>query len=248
MLDGFTDQIVATMLVSLRLAPTFAFAPPFTFLRTPASVRLALILGLGFWLNAVHPVAPIAREALLDMMASELLLGMTLAISLQLAFAALLMAGRTIDVQVGFGLAQVADPTLRAQMPLVGTLFVYGAAAIFFATSGPNDLLVIWARSLEVLPLGAFTGIDDLSTLLSYLSTIFATALGVAGLVMLTIFLVDLGVAFLSRTLPQMNALVLGFQVKAIVLLVTLPFVFAFSGAAFLRIVRLAVNTAPQLI
>jgi flagellar biosynthesis protein FliR len=55
-------------------------------------------------------------------------------------------------------------------------------------------------------------------------------------------------IAFMSRTLPQMNMLVLGFQVKTIALLVTLPFVFAFSGSLFLRLVRLAIDATPDLI
>jgi flagellar biosynthetic protein FliR len=52
----------------------------------------------------------------------------------------------------------------------------------------------------------------------------------------------------MSRTLPQMNVLVLGFQVKTLALLVTLPFVFAFSGSLFLRLMRLAIEVTPQLI
>lgn len=251
-METYSSQIIATLLMSLRIAPTFAFAPPFTLLRTPVSVRLLLSLGLALWVVLANPAhtydQPIVGAHLIPAILSELLLGIALSVSLQLAFAAMLTAGRVIDIQVGFALAQVADPTLRSQMPLVGTLFAYAGAAIFFAAGGPADLLAIWSLSVEHVPIGAFAAHPDLSLLLSYISVIFVLAVGLAGLVLMTLFLLDLTIAFLSRTLPQMNVLVLGFQVKTLALLLTLPFVFAFSGALFLRIIRLAIDASAWMI
>ncbi len=249
-MGGYTNLLIAAFLISLRIAPTFAFAPPFTLMRVPAVVRLILSLSLGFWIAASHP--EIARTlpqggAVAPVFASELVLGVAFSLGLQLAFAALLTAGRAIDFQVGFGLAVLADPTLRTQMPLVGTLFACAAGAVFFATSGPADLVAIWSGSIERIPLGGFLNNVDLAAILNYLSTIFAMSLGLAGLVLATLFLIDLAIAFVSRTLPQMNVLVLGFQVKIIAMLTTLPFVFALSGAAFLRIVRSALEITARL-
>jgi flagellar biosynthetic protein FliR len=251
-MEVYANQVIAVLLVSLRVAPTFAFAPPFTLLRTPASVRVALSLGLAIWLVVAHPATTsgvdVSSRGLIAAAASELLLGMTLTVALQIAFAALMTAGRAIDIQVGFGLAQIADPTLRTHMPLVGALFSYAAAAVFFATDGPLDLLAIWSRSIEAIPLGGFITGPRLEPLLGYMQVVFILAMGLAGIVFLVLFLIDLSVAFMSRTLPQMNVLLLGFQVKTIALLLTLPFVFAFSGAVFLRLMRLAVDAMPELI
>jgi flagellar biosynthesis protein FliR len=251
MIEAYTSQIIAALLVSLRIAPTLAFAPPFTLLRVPVAVRLLLSLGLALWIVLANPAQTSEQHfsgaQLLPAFASELLFGIALALGLQLAFAAILMVGRAIDIQVGFALAQVADPTLRSQMPLVGTLFAYAAAAVFFATGGPADLLAIWSLSVDNVPIGAFAAQRDLSVLLEYISAVFVLAVGLAGLVLLILFLLDLTIAFLSRTLPQMNVLVLGFQVKTLALLITLPFVFAFSGALFLRIVRLAIDATARM-
>lgn len=251
-MEPHANFITSVLILSLRIAPTFAFAPPFTLVRTPVMVRLALSLGLSLWLVAANPQAASTVDwgigALAGAAVAELLLGATLAISLQLAFAALLTAGRAIDIQVGFGLAQIADPTLRTHMPLVGTLFMYAAGAVFFAMNGPLDLIAIWSRSLEVIPLGGFTTVSGLGPLLDYIGFVFALAFGLAGVVFLVIFVIDIAIAFMSRTLPQMNVLLLGFQVKTIALLLTLPFVFAFSGALFLRLMRLAVDAAASLV
>jgi flagellar biosynthetic protein FliR len=51
----------------------------------------------------------------------------------------------------------------------------------------------------------------------------------------------------MSRTLPQMNMLLLGFQVKAIAMLLLLPIALAVSTGIALRLLRLAIESAPKL-
>jgi flagellar biosynthetic protein FliR len=250
--EDLSDQAVATLLVSLRIAPMLGFAQPFTLLRVPATIRLMLSISLAAWLVAANPDETWRQDfwaAGLPVVAlTELFLGIALALALQLAFAALLTAGRAIDIQAGFGLAMLVDPTTRTQLPLAGTLFAYAAAAVFFAIGGPHDLLAIWAASVEQVPLGAAVIRSDPAVLMEYCSAVFLMAIGLAGLVLLVLFLLDLAIAFLSRTLPQMNVLLLGFQVKAIATLATLPMAIALSGGLFAQLMRYAIETMPRLI
>lgn len=251
-MGDLSDQIVATLLLSLRIAPMFAFAQPFTLLRVPATVRLMLGMSLAAWLVSANPDdtwrAPFWDAGLPLVAIGELLLGITLALALQLAFAALLTAGRAIDIQAGFGLAVLVDPTTKSQMPLVGTIFAYAAAAVFFAIGGPNDLLAIWALSVAQVPLGAAVIGSDPGVLMEYMSGVFLMAIGLAGLVLVVLFVLDLMIAFLSRTLPQMNVLLLGFQVKAIATLAVLPIALSLSGALFGRLMRAALEAMPRLV
>ncbi len=55
---------------------------------------------------------------------------------------------------------------------------------------------------------------------------------------MLVLFLLDIAIAFMSRTLPQMNMLLIGFQVKPIAMLVTLPIALGLSTGIALRLLR----------
>lgn len=251
-MEELADKAVAILLLSLRLAPALAFSPPFTLLRVPATVRVMLAISLAAWLAVGHSAqtwqSDYASQGLFLTAAGELFLGIALALTLQLAFAALLTMGRMIDIQAGFGMAMLVDPTTRTQVPLVGTLLVYAAAAIFFATDGPADLLAIWAGSVDEIPLGAAFGAGNPAALAAYVSTIFVMAFGVAGLTVLMLFLTDLALAFMSRTLPQMNVLMLGFQVKTLVALASLPLAMALSGALLLRMIRYALAAAPGML
>lgn len=246
-----TNQAIAVLLMSLRIIPALAFSPPFTLLRIPALVRLILSISLAAWLVAAHPVqtsqANFLGPGICLVSLAELVMGIGLALALQLAFAALLVAGRAIDIQAGFGLAVIVDPTTRAQAPLAGMLFAYAAGIVFFLADGPLDLLAIWSLSLAHAPLGGGLVQGDIGTLASYLSAVFVTAFGAAGLVMLVLFLIDAAIAFMSRTLPQMNVLILGFQVKTLATLLALPIAIALAASIFLHLIRFALETAPLL-
>jgi flagellar biosynthetic protein FliR len=251
-MEQLATQMTSALLLSMRIAPALSFAPPFTLLRVPASVRLLLSISLAMWLVAANPEQTLQSanraSGIAAVAAAELLLGLALALSLQIAFAALLVAGRAIDLQAGFGLAMLIDPTSNAQTPLTGTFFAYATAAIFFLTDGPAHMLAIWSASVDQMPLGAALPADSVPRLIGYMSAIFVMAMGAGGLAMLVLFLVDLAIAFMSRTLPQMNVLVLGFQVKTLTMLIVLPLAMALSASLFLRMLRYALETSAELI
>lgn len=247
-MENWDDSLIAALLVSLRLAPVLAFSQPFTLVRIPIAVRVLLSLALALWLVYARPALTVDRledRALLPIMAGELAVGTSIAFALQATFGAILWAGRVIDVQAGFGLAALADPTTREELPLAGTILAYAAGALFFTTGAQYDLLALWVASIEQLPLGYGTMQPDMAAVASFLGSVFFLAIGLVGVSMLAITLTDIVIAFMSRTLPQMNVLLLGFQVKSMLFLVTLPLSLAISGALFLRLIRLALAAPP---
>jgi len=221
-------------------------------MRVPAQVRLILCLGLSAWMVSGHPAqttgVDLDRIGYLSAALSELAIGIALALPLQLAFAAVLTVGRSIDLQAGYAFAMVADPSSRTQMPLIGMILAYAAGAVFFSTGGPSDLLAIWSLSFDHVPLGAALASEALPTIAAYAGTVFVMAFGGGGLILLVLFMIDSAIALMSRTLPQMNVLFLGFQVKAVATLVLLPVALAGSAALFLRLLRFALDTMVEVV
>lgn len=249
--DPFMTWLTATLLLSLRISPVLAFGPPFTLMRTPPLIRVLLALGLSGVMAGALPRMPVpALEAgpLIAAAARELLLGSIFVMAFQLAFGAIYVAGRTIDIQAGFGLAALVDPTSQARTPLVGSVYAYAAGAVFFGLDGHLDLMRIIAASIEVVPLGQAVLPQDLGPLTAFIGAVFAIAFGVAGGVILALFIADVAVALISRTAPQMNVLVLGFQVKTLLLMVALPLTLGVSGALLARLASTTLQALPALI
>ena len=251
-LDALLSWIVAVLLVGLRVMPVFALAPPFTLAGLPLALRVAMGLALCGFIVAGRPelatVGQMALGAVVETAARELFLGLVFVLALQLVFGALDFAGRTIDIQAGFGLATVVDPATQNNAPLIGTLFVYAFAAVFFAMGGQEDLLRIAAASFDTIPIGHATAPVGLAHLGAFTGAVFTLAMGMAGGAVLCLFVTDMIIAALTRTAPQLNAMVLGFQVKTLVLFLTLPVTFAFAGSILVRLARIALEALPELL
>ncbi len=238
--------VEATLLLSLRIGPTLAGAGPFGLIRIPATVRVFLALGLAGLLIGGTPgstaLVASGQAGFIAAAATELILGISIALALHLAFGAIQWVGRLVDIQAGFGMALLADPNARGQMPLIGTLFAYAAGVVFFASEAPADLLALWAQSLQAMPVGAPITTLTPDALIILMGQVHVLALGLGALLLLVLFLTDVVIGLMSRTLPQMNVLVLGFQVKTLVLLLLLPLAVPTATAAYLRIIRLSLE------
>ena len=251
-LDPYIHWIFASVLLSLRIAPAFTFAPPFTLTRLSPLFRALFGLALAACMVSMAPAADLAFSlTAYDLVMSalrELAMGLVFVLALQVTFGALYVAGRVLDIQAGFGLAAVLNPTTGEQDPLIGSLFVYGAAATFFALGAQLDLLRIMRASLDAVPIGAWRFPGSLEPLTGFLAAAFAVAFGVAGGGILCLFLADLAIGLLSRTVPQMNVLILGLQVKTLLVLLVLPATFGAAGALLTRLAAVTLDSIPRLL
>ncbi len=225
-LDFSTAWLLSLLLLTVRLAPVLAFAPPFAQLRLPRGLRAAVVFGLALALEpAARPAAaalPLAVGPLAVAVAGELVVGGVLAFALQTAFGSLHVAGRLLDTQAGQSMATVVDPGSAVPSPVISTLFTLVAGSVFFASNGHHDLLRVAAATLRAVPLGSLASVPTPGALVAQVSAMALMALTVAGVAMLALFITDLALAVMTRSMPQMNILVLGMQVKSIVLLLAL--------------------------
>lgn len=243
-----TGWALAALLLTMRIGPAFMLAPPFSLMQTPLRVRVAMTLAIAACLATPVSAQLTQNGAMLVVaLVSELLLGLAIAFALQAAFASLSFAGRMLDIQAGYGLATVIMPGSRTQSPLFGSVLTLVAGSIFFATNGHIALIELIARTLDVLPLGQVSLPADPARYLRYFSIVMTLGFIATAAVSLTLLLVDLTIAFLSRTLPQMNALMLGLQVKTIVTLVTLALSAGLLGPATLRLMQMSLEFVASI-
>ncbi|MGH8038027.1 MAG: flagellar biosynthetic protein FliR [Pseudomonas sp.] len=242
------STVSAIALLTLRIGPLFAIAPPFSQINVPVRIRITLVLGLAAALAPVMPSnLPQTDGAFIASAACELILGLAIAFSLQIAFASLSFAGRALDVQAGFGLALVIDPGSRGRAPLLGTALTMGAGMIFFANNGHLEAVRLLASMANVLPVGQSSIAGSPEMLIGYTSLIMGIGLSAVAAAVVTLFLIDITIGFLSRALPQMNALMMGLQVKAIAALVMLALSAGLLGPVVLRLLRHAFDYTASL-
>lgn len=233
--------LTAVMLVSIRVGVVFLLTPVFSLVGLPVNVRVLLVLALAAMLVSgmagnLYAAVPTAPGALAVAALNELALGSLLAFALLAGFAAFQLGGRILDIQLGFGVAQLIDPTTRGQAPLLGTILNMAAVLLFFAVGGHRLLLKGLAYSLYAVPPGSsLSGIPP-RLLIEQFGAMFVNAILVAGPVVIVVLMVDVALAIMSRTLPQLNIFIIGLPLKILVGLVVLAIAMGSFAPVFSRI------------
>jgi flagellar biosynthetic protein FliR len=221
------------ILVLARVSPLFLVAPLFSSSFLPARVRTVVAVGLTIGLM---PIAMSGQQlpgdtlAIGGLIAKELLVGLAFALSIGLLFAAVESAGTLLDGIVGFSFGSLINPLTGTQGTILSQLYSMIALAVFVAINGDAWMIQGLARTFDLVPLTAAPKLAALeSGVVSTFTTIFASALEVAGPVMLAAIITDVAFGVVSKVVPQLNVFAVGFPVKIVVglLLVaaSMPFV-----------------------
>lgn len=235
--------VLAVFLLAIRLGLVFALTPVLQAVGVPLLARIAFVIGLAFALalgldRTLLPSAEaLSGAALLAAVGTEAALGATLALGVLCAFAAISMAGRMIDVQAGFGLAQVFDPVTRRQVPVVQGAFDKLGVVAFFLLDGHHALVRGIAFSLGRFPLGRAWPIEAAApVVMTQLAALFGLGFALAAPVVFCLLAVELAIGVLSRNMPQMNLFVIGVPAKVAVAMAVLAIWLGSAGDAMNRI------------
>jgi flagellar biosynthesis protein FliR len=179
----------------------------------------------------VVPIEPPAQLGdLIRAVSSEMLLGMALAFGLFAAFGAFLFGGRILDFQMGFGVANLIDPVTHTQAPLLGTVLNLMAVMTFFLLDGHHLLIRGLAYSLEKIPPGgSWRGLNP-QALIDQFGVMFVYGLAVVAPMVMTLLLLDVGMAVAARTMPQVNMFIMGFPLKIFMGLMVLALSLNYMG------------------
>jgi flagellar biosynthetic protein FliR len=152
------------------------------------------------------------------------------------AFAAFQFGGRLVDLQMGFGVAGLIDPSTNTQSPLIGTVLNMMAVLTFFLLDGHHLVIKGLAISLEKIPPGVGIISINLDALVAQFSVIFVLGFAIVAPVIVTIFLMEIAMAVAARTMPQVNIFIMSFPLKIFVGLSVLAFSLNYMGSTLERI------------
>jgi flagellar biosynthetic protein FliR len=217
-------------------------APLFGNPRFPLRMRLGLALLITVVVTPTLPPVPqVAPDSLagLGIFAQQLLIGLTMGFAVRLVFTAVEMAGELIGMQMGLGFAMFYDPQNAGQMPVVGQFLGVLTTLIFLALNGHLLMLSALAESFRDLPVGTLPGTGRWLDIAGWGAGIFSAALLLAMPVIATLLTVNLALAALTRSSPQLNVFAIGFPITLAVgfaaLLLTLPWLPA-TAESLLRV------------
>jgi flagellar biosynthetic protein FliR len=156
------------------------------------------------------------------------------------------MAGELMGRVGGFTLSEVFDPATSTNVPLFSQLLTLLSTALFLIIGGHRMLLGGLLDTFRAIPPGGSLGVflapanggsgpgllaSLLEMFLVLITQSFHVAIRGAAPVVTAVLLATLVLGLISRTLPQLNIMVIGFGLNA---MITLGIMFLSLGAALL--------------
>lgn len=215
------------LLVFVRVASFFVVMPLFSYRALPAMYRM----GLAFYLSWIMYYSISAQPLAIDgdyfmLIIKEALVGLAVGFCAYMIMSAIQIAGGLIDFQMGFAIANVIDPQTGAQSPLMGQYLYMFSMLLLLSLDGHHLILDGIFYSYQFIPLelsGLHLGSAGLAEyIIKAFSGMFMSAFQMAAPVVAVLFLVDVALGIVARTVPQLNVFVVGFPIKIAVSFIVL--------------------------
>ncbi|MBS4024778.1 MAG: flagellar type III secretion system protein FliR [Clostridia bacterium] len=230
------------LIIWMRVSGLFLLAPIFSSRNIPGLVKIGLSGIIALIALPLIPAIELPRSILEYslLMITELLIGLTIALLIQVIFAAIHLAGQLIDMQMGFFIVNVVDPEHGTQVPLIGNFKFLLALVVFLSLDGHHLLIKAIVNSFIFLPVGINIVNQDLVALLiDAFKGMFVTALQISAPTVGVLFIVTIALGIIAKTVPQMNVFMVGIPVNIgigfIMLFVSLPLYVYILASLFAR-------------
>ena len=176
-------RLLLSLLIVIMLAPNLHIAPQGDFL-SPTSVVIA---------------------------AQQLLIGVGLALFLQMLLQAFVMFGQMAAMQMGLGFASLNDPANGVSVTVVAQFYLLLVTLLFLGINGHLVMIDVLAESFRTLPIGVDIGADRLHVLVGWASWMFAAGLLMAMPAVAALLIVNCSLGVITRAAPQLNIFAIGF-------------------------------------
>lgn len=224
-LETFYEHIPPALLVIFRLGGLMIFGPVFGSAVIPVRVKVMFSILAGL---AVYPLLTAEHFAGLDIemniwslapvVAMELMFGMVIGYAASLPLLGAQTGGLVMGQQMGLGFAMFYNPSVDDEADIVGQLLFFMGLAGFLLVGGHEAMVLAVLHSFEHVPPGGFFVDHSIVTLLTgLLLAAFELALRVAAPLLAIIFVQSIAMGYISKTVPQLNILSLGFPMRILV-------------------------------
>lgn len=226
------DLFPSFLLIFVRLTSYFVTVPIFSSRNVPQTVKIGLAFMLSLITFSTQGIQPVGfDENYFLLILKEVVIGLMLGFIGTLILFAIQTAGGFIDMQMGLAIASVIDPQTGIHTPLMGQ-FKYILALLFLLSVNAHHLLIKGIiESYKIVPLDRLglnlTSGNVTTVVLEAFYHMFLSAFMIAAPLVVSLFLVDVALGIVARTVPQLNIFVVGIPIKLmagfLVLIVVLP-------------------------
>lgn len=217
-------QILMFGLILLRMSAFVISAAIFNTYNIPAYLKI--LISLVFTIVVYQSVA--SNSALVRLSESqgdllllagrEVLVGVVLGFVTRLFFFAISMAGEIVSISTGLGQAQMFNPMMGSMSNAMEQFYSIIATLVFLALNGHHAMIVGIVESFNSTPIAQLSfHYSSLAEIVLKIQSFFIIGIKISAPVLISMIVVQLGMALLSRVVPQINVLVTSASVTVLI-------------------------------
>ncbi|MBS4193998.1 flagellar biosynthetic protein FliR [Lederbergia citri] len=218
-MEALVPNISVFMLIFMRVSTFFVTLPLFSYRTLPATYRIGFAFFLSLLMYYTIDVQSIdITGTYFLLILKEAGVGLLIGFTAYMILSAIQIAGGFIDFQMGFAIANVIDPQTGTQSPLIGQYLYMFSLLFLLAVNGHHLIMDGIFYSYQSIPIDQVFIPFGNSSLAEYIiksfSMMFMIAFQMSIPVVASLFLVDVALGIVARTVPQLNIFVVGFPIK----------------------------------
>lgn len=216
------------VLVLIRCSGIVVFAPFFGSEHLPMTVRIGIAAILALLLYPLAETTALVPSAasevrlgipeLFFLASQEILIGLVLGFLASFVFLGAQLAGQLVGMQVGYAMANILDPILGTEISILGFFKMNLALLLFLVLNLHLGMIWVLAQSFRLIGIGSLTFPALIQTAqlagMDQTNAMFIVGIQLAVPVLLIMLLTSVVEGFITRTIPQMNIMVLGLPLR----------------------------------
>lgn len=232
-----TTGVFAFLLAFTRTGTVVMLMPGIGNTFVPPQTRLLFALGFSFVLfpliQAKLPVPVPAAAGMILLIMIEFVTGLFIGSIARIMMSALDVAGLLISTQASLSNAQLFNPQFATQGSIVGSFLTLVGVMLLFATDLHHLLLLGIVNSYDIFPVGKVPDVGSMTELvISAVAGSFAVGVQITAPFILIILLMYIGMAVLSKLMPQVQVFMIAMPLQIILCLIML----AVIGSALMMV------------
>lgn len=232
-LNAITPLISTWLYSTIRISSFFITTPFFSQLAIPNYFKVIMTLAIAFVLspiiqhNAINMPFIFSGVGLFYVF-QEMLIGIAMGVIIKITFEVLNLAGQMVGTSMQLNFAAVYSPADHAQTNVLGSFYQIFGMLIFISMHGPIILLSLLCKSFIAMPM-ASTVISNfqIKSIIIFSQNMFLFGLLLSLPIMITLMVLNIGMAVISRLSSALNIFTVGFPVVILggiaTLIVSLP-------------------------
>ncbi len=218
---SFRYQEFEILLLYLVRMTGFVYAAPFYGRQgVPNQYKIALSVFLAYLVYyATLPHQALVYSTVMEyaiLVLRETIVGIVIGWAANICIAIVMLAGRIVDMDIGFSMVNAMDPTTREMATVTGLYYQYSVMLILLLSGMHRYVIEAIVESYSLIPLGGMVfHLDKMyNSMLSYLTEYVNIGFRICMPIFTVILIVNVVLGILAKVAPQMNMFAVGMQIK----------------------------------